>query len=597
VANAFFPEDKVSEVRDRSSILEVVSDYVKLKKAGKNYKGLCPFHTEKTPSFMVNEEKQIFHCFGCGEGGDVFSFLMKVAHFSFPQALEELARRYGVKLAPPTFSPTQKKEAARREALFHINQMAMEYFYDLLRGKAGERARRYLSQRGLQKDLWEEHQLGYSLESWNGLVQYLRDKKVDLELARELGLVLPRKREGWYDVFRGRIIFPIVDIHQRPVGFGGRVLNGGQPKYINSSESIIYHKGEILYGLHAARRAISEKDCVVIVEGYFDLLALHQNGFRHSVATSGTALTSQHIRTLKRYTPNAVTLFDADPAGMQANARCLPLFLEEGIWAKTVLLPEGEDPDTFLRKGDVEGFKRRLEEAVPLFDFFFENLTRAHDMRSMEGRVKVAEEGIALLRRVPEGIRRSFYVKALAEKVDIEEAVLHQMLRSPSKEPIQGKGESRMPAETRGFPKVEEMIVRLMALCPEMIPRISEEGILRDFEHPTLRRIAEHLEGLYRRKGTFDLAEASGGLEEDLQRSLRSICLHEDGLEDRHREKVLVDCVQKIHERRVRQYRGELLRRIKEAERRHGVKEVEALLQERQKLEESGPRKDAGKNG
>src|SRR4030043_538703 len=377
----FLSEDKVSEIRDRSSILEVVSDYLTLKKAGKNYRGLCPFHSDKTPSFMINEEKQIFHCLGCGEGGDVFTFLMKVGHFSFPQAVEELAKRYGVKLPSREPSPAQKKEMAKREVLFQINQMASEYFHDLLtKRREGEEGRRYLSQRGMNQEVISEYRLGYSTDRWDGLVRHLQEKKVSLELAWELGLISPKKkvrdsalREGrrldstsWYDVFRGRILFPIFDLHQRVVGFGGRVIREGEPKYLNSPESSIYHKGEILYGLQGARRYATEKDRVTIVEGYFDLLTLHQCGLKHSVATLGTALTPQHIRTLKRYTKNMITVFDADPAGVQASLRSIPLFLEEEAVGRMTLLPKGEDPDGFIRKGNLEDFKKRVDGAVPL---------------------------------------------------------------------------------------------------------------------------------------------------------------------------------------------------------------------------------------
>ena len=253
MASRFFSEEKVSEIRDRSSLLEVISDYVTLKKTGKHYKGLCPFHSEKTPSFMVNEEKQIFHCFGCGEGGDVFTFLIKVGQFSFPQAVEELARRYGIKLPPKELSSAQKKDLAKRDLLFQINQASSDYYHDLLtRQKEGEGARRYLSQRGIREETIQAYRLGYSLDRWDGLVRHIEEKNLSLEMARELGLVFPKKQEGWYDAFRGRIIFPILDLYQRVVGFGGRVIKEGDPQYLNSPESALYHKGDILYGLHEA---------------------------------------------------------------------------------------------------------------------------------------------------------------------------------------------------------------------------------------------------------------------------------------------------------------------------------------------------------
>jgi DNA primase len=580
-----FTEEKVSEIRDRASILEIVSDYVSLKKTGRNYKGLCPFHSEKTPSFMVNEEKQIFHCFGCGEGGDVFTFLMKMAHFSFPQAVEELAKRYGVRLATREFSPAQKKEMAKREVLFQINQMSSEYFHDLLaRRREGEEARKYLSKRGIRDEVIKEYRLGYSMDRWDGLVQHLRERKASLELAWELGLIFPKKREGWYDGFRGRIIFPIFDLHNRVVGFGGRLIREGEPKYLNSPESSIYHKGEILYGLHVARRYTPGKDCVIIAEGYFDLLTLHQEGVKHSVATLGTALTPQHIRILKRYTKNLITVFDADPAGVQASLRSLPLFLEEDVSGKTIVLPKDEDPDSFLRKGKLEDFEQRMAGAVPLMDFFFEYLLKTYDSKSIDGKVKIAEEGMALISKIPDGIRRDFYLKALAEKLELRESLLHEMLRPSPKGRAKAEGEAKRKFVEESFPKSEEMLVRLMIHSPELIPVISEEGILSEFESPLLKKMAEDLESLYHKKGRLDIAEALGSFAEELKGKLGEFAFQESGLDGGSKEKILRDCIQKIRRKKLEGDKKDLLRRIKEAEKQEGKKGLEALLLKRQEL-------------
>lgn len=600
MAIGFLSEEKVSEIRDRSSIQEVVSDYVTLKKTGKNYKGLCPFHSEKTPSFMVNEEKQIFHCFGCGEGGDVFTFLMKAGQFSFPQAVEELAKRYGVQLPSRELSATQNKEMAKREALFHINQIASEYFHDLLtKRREGEEGRKYLSQRGISQEVIVEHRLGTSTDRWDGLVQYLQEKKVSLELAWELGLIFPKKREGWYDAFRGRILFPIFDLHQRIVGFGGRVIREGQPKYLNSPESSIYHKGEVLYGLQVAKRYATEKDCVIIVEGYFDLLTLHQYGLNHSVATLGTALTTQHIRTLKRYTKNLITLFDADQAGVQATLRSLPLFLEEEVAGKTIVLPKGEDPDGFLRKGNLEDFGKRAERAVPLIDFFFERLMKTTDVKSIDGKVSVAKEGVALLGKIPDKIRRDFYTKALAERLDVKESFLYEMLRFPPKEPSKVGEDFRKSSMERSFPKSEEIVVRLMVHHPEVIPTISKEGVVKEFESPILQKIAEAIEDLYQRKGRLDLPEALANFEEDLKGRLCEFAFQESGLEGGDQGKILQDCIQKIREKRLKKEKGELLKRIKEAEKQQEEKKLVPLLKERQELakRERGLQKDSFRKG
>ena len=532
---------------------------------------------------MVNEEKQIFHCFGCGTGGDVFNFLMKVENLSFPQAVEELARRYGVKLPRQEYSPAKKKEMAKKEILFQINQVAAEYFHDLLvQSREGEEARKYLSKRGIGKEVIEEHRLGYTLQSWDGLVRYLRDRKVPLELAWELGLILPKKKEGWYVSFRGRILFPIFDLHQRVVGFGGRVMGEEQPKYINSQESSIYHKGEILYGLHLAKRYISEKDCVIIVEGYFDLLTLHQYGIKHSVATLGTALTTQHIRTLKRYTKNLITVFDADPAGVKANLRALPLFLEEEVGGRTILLPKGEDPDEFLRKGNLEVFEKRIAGAIPLIDFFFDWMMKTNDVNSIEGKVKVVEEGLALIRRIPDGIRKNFYVKVLSEKLDLRESLLYEMLRSSAKDRTHTQNDLKKQLVEKNLPRAEEMVVRVMVHHPELIPMISEEGILKEFESPILQKLAEDLESFYQKKGGLDLKEILGHFEEDLKGRLCEFAFQESTWEDGQREKILKDCIRKIRQKKLKKNKGELLTRIKEAEKQEDEKGLEALLMEHQ---------------
>ncbi len=585
LATGLLSEEKVSEIRDRSSILEVVSDYVTLKKTGRNHRGLCPFHSEKTPSFMVNEEKQIFHCFGCGEGGDVFAFLMKAGHYSFPQAVEELAKRYGVRLPARELSASQKKQMDKRESLFEINRIASEYFRDLLtRRREGEEGRRYLSQRGISQEVVAEHGLGYSTDRWDGLVEHLREKKVSLDLARELGLIFPKKREGWYDAFRSRILFPIFDLHQRIVGFGGRIIKEGEPKYLNSPESSIYHKGEVLYGLQVAKRYATEKDCIIVVEGYFDLLTLHQYGWRHSVATLGTALTPQHIRTLKRYTKNLITLFDADQAGVQATLRSLPLFLEEEVAGKTVILPNGEDPDGFLRKGNLEDFTKRVEQAVPLIDFFFQRLMRTYDVKSVDGKVRIAKEGLALLGKIPDRIRRDFYTKALAERLDVKESFLYEMLpSSPKGRPKEGE-DSKESSLDRTFPKSEEMVVRLMVHHPEVIPTISQEGVLKEFESPILQKIAKALEDLYQRKGRLDLPEALASFEETLKGRLCEFAFQESGLEGGDRGRILQDCMQKIRGKRLKKEKGELLRRIKEAEKQQEERSLVPLLREHQEL-------------
>lgn len=600
LASGFLTEEKISEIRDRANILEVVSDYVSLKRAGRHHKGLCPFHSEKTPSFMVNEEKQIFHCFGCGEGGDVFAFLMKAGHFTFPEAAKELAKRYGITLPRWEPSPLQKKEIAKREVLFRINQLASDYFHDLLmKRREGEAGRAYLAKRGVSDEVIREHRLGYAPEGWEGLVEHLKEKKVPLELAWELGLILPRKRAGnstsregretdsWYDVFRKRIIFPIFDLHQRVVGFGGRTLGEGLPKYLNSSESSIYHKGEVLYGLQIARRSISERDGVIIVEGYFDLLTLHQYGFKQTVATLGTALTAQHLRTLKRYTKNLYMIFDPDPAGLQATLRALPLFLEEEVTGKVVFLPNGEDPDTFLRKGPLSHFEERLAGAMPILDYYFDRLMKVNDPKSIEGKVNIAKEALAILRRIPDKIRRDLYVRRLAERLDLEASVLSEMIRAPSSERTRMVGTLSPKPAVEDLPKTEELVIRLMIHHPDLISSVSREGILEEFDSPVLKRLGQALERIFQKKGALNLSEALGEVEEGLRGKLCDFAFQEGEVLGHQPERILKDCLEKIRRKRLKRDERDLLRRIKEAENRK-EKELEVLLMKRQELAKRG---------
>lgn len=581
----FFPEEKVSEVRDRANIVEVISDYVSLKKAGRNFKGLCPFHSEKTPSFMVNEERQIFHCFGCGTGGDVFAFLMKVNQMSFPEAVEELARRYGVSLPLPTASSTQTREAARREAFFHLNELASSYFHEILtRRPEGEVARRYLTQRGILQRTIDEFRLGYALDRWEGLLRQFQKNKVSLSMASELGLLIPKGKENWYDAFRGRVIFPIRNLQGRVVGFGGRAIGTAHPKYLNSPDSSLYHKGEVLYGLPEAKTFLREKDEVLIVEGYFDLLMLHQLGLRQSVATLGTALTPHHLRLLRRYTQRMVLVFDGDAAGQQASLRVLPVFLEEGLWPRVVLLPGGEDPDSFLRKGRLEEFKKMVAEAPLLMDFFLDRLAKIHNVKSVEGRARCADEGLAMIQRIPDAIQRDFYVKGLAERLELEVSLLKNRVGLGLRGRLRTEPEAPQPFSQRYESKAEETVVRLMLHDSRWIGRILEERILDEFESPGLQQIARTLVEVYLRKGDLSLGEVMEGLEEGLQEKLRRIVFKEVMFEEGVQEKILEDCVQKIRERRLKKDKSELRKRIREAERETGGEVPQALLAEHQAL-------------
>ena len=430
----YIPDDKLEEIKDRVSIVEVISDYVSLKKAGKNYKGLCPFHSEKTPSFMVNEEKQIFHCFGCNTGGNVFNFLMKMDRLSFPEAARGLARRYGIDLPKIKISEADKEENLKREWLFELNELAASYYHNLLiNEKEGKEAREYLRQRGIGNDVIIDHRVGYAQNSWDGLLKFLLKKGVPLSRVSEVGLIIPKKAQGFYDRFRGRMIFPIININGKVIGFGGRVLDNTLPKYLNSPESSIYNKSNSLYGLKVAKDFIRSEDKVIVVEGYFDLLSLNQYGIKNVAATLGTSLTTGHIRILRRYTNNIITVFDADEAGEKAAARSLDILLKHGASPKIAVLPSGFDPDSFVKKVGEEGFKEIIAGSIPLIEFAINEVIKRHDASSVEGKVKIIEDVTPILAKIENKIERDIYIQRVSNRLGIKEDTIVSQLRKTKK--------------------------------------------------------------------------------------------------------------------------------------------------------------------
>ncbi|HZV80953.1 MAG TPA: DNA primase, partial [Geobacteraceae bacterium] len=326
------PDEKIAEVRERAGIVEVISDYISLKKSGANYLGLCPFHGEKTPSFNVNPARGIFHCFGCGVGGNVVTFVMKMEGTSFPEAVKLLAKRVGVVIEERLPTAAEKRRLDEKEQQLAIVALAAQYYSGLLlRDKAGEPGRRYLAGRGVEEEIISPYRLGYASEQWDGLARHLRQKGVSPEQIERLGLIKPKSSGGYYDLFRNRLIFTISNVHGQPIAFGGRVLDDSLPKYINSPESPLYSKSETLFGIDLARQAMREQRAAIIVEGYFDHLALYRAGIRNVVATCGTALTAGHLQVIKRYAERIYLLFDADSAGKKATFRGMELILDERL--------------------------------------------------------------------------------------------------------------------------------------------------------------------------------------------------------------------------------------------------------------------------
>jgi DNA primase len=411
----------------------------------------------------------MFHCFGCKKGGDLFAFWMEYHRVSFPQALKDLAEKYHVSLPEREPGTTGIKEAILR-----ANEAAAAFFHHVLtksaKGKAG---REYLQRRGIPGEIIDEFKLGYAPEEWDALAKALREKKIDSEIALQAGLLIPRKTEGHYDRFRNRVMFPIFDMRSQIVGFGGRVLDQSLPKYLNTPETPVFQKGELLYGLHVAFSKIRETGRVVIVEGYTDVLALIKHGFRGAVATLGTALTRDHIRKLKGYAREAVVLFDSDTAGTAAAMKSLSFFLDEAMPAKVMALPDGEDPDTFVNQSGIAAFQALLERSVPMFDFFIDR-KMAEGGVEIEHRVKVLEDIFPVLAELKSNVQRALYVKRLSEKLQVTEKALTAEYQKWASKSTPGTTLSQ-PQEKKDAKRVDDVyLLNLLLHHPRTVSRVRD---------------------------------------------------------------------------------------------------------------------------
>ena len=485
------------EIRRRVDIVELVSAHAALKKSGRYYKGLCPFHQEKTPSFHVDPDRGLFHCFGCGQGGDMFDFLMLTASLSFMEAAEALARRAGVQFDT---SPQAQQRASEREQLLRALDAARAYFRSMLLGPAGQKARRYLDRRGVNDAVTEAFSLGYAPPGWDGLLTSLKGKGYNAGLLERTGLVQARAGgDGHFDIFRDRLIFPIADLQDRTVAFGGRALDQGEPVYLNSRETPAFSKGRTLYGLVQARDAIRERDEVLMVEGQMDVLAAHQFGFGNAVASLGTALTADHVGLLRRFATRVVLIYDSDRAGEAATERGLLLFEEGEVDARVVVLPSGEDPDECVRKRGPEAFGRLIIEALPMFDYRVQVAARRHDASTREGKIGLADEVLTVIQSVANPVRRVEYLRALAGRLDLPEDALRQRLRmrgrpgrSPRSAAASPQGEL-LPRGERAREEAERFLLHIMVQEPGRRVVVGKALRAETFANPVHQQLAAAL--------------------------------------------------------------------------------------------------------
>lgn len=573
------PDQVIEEVRNRADIVQIVSRYVTLKKSGSRHWGLCPFHSEKTPSFQVHEDRQIFHCFGCDASGDVFAFRMRHDGLDFPDAARALARELGISV--PAFSGASAGHVAQ---LHRVNEAALEYFRQCLRGPGGAQARRYLEAREVPQELIDRFQIGYAPASWDGLQRELARKRLELKAAEQAGLVARRQTgEGHYDRFRSRIVFPILEPSGHVLGFGGRALGEGEgPKYLNSQESPVYHKGRVLFGLPLALDGIRGRGRVVVVEGYFDLVALHRAGIEEGVAPCGTALTPDHARYLRRYVSEVVLLFDGDEAGQRAAERALPILLAERLRVRAAFLPAGEDPDTLVRRSGASALRACVDAAQPLLDRLIEKRLE----RSSEHAWAVADAAHAvapLLRAIPDPIESAAYVRQVAARLNLPASALQEAVRGGVAETPRAPAPEPAPRKEVRLDPATRILLAALVTYPELLPLadgLDAEWLPPGDDRVLLAQVNTMLGEHGGQAVARLLSPGESGLSEPLKSALSRIAAEAVPTDVNAAERALRDCVAQLQIRALDRRSRALTTRLESCK---DQGELESLLHEKQR--------------
>ena len=498
-----YSDDIIEEVRQKNDIVDVVSQYVRLTRRGSTYFGLCPFHNEKTPSFSVTPGKQMYYCFGCGAGGNVYNFIMEYENYTFGEALKHLADRAGVELPKIEYSREVREKAEQRAELLEINKQAAQYYYYQLRTEGGKIGYQYLSGRGLSEETMRKFGLGYSDKFGGGLYKFLKSKGYSDERLRESGLFNVDERHGMYDKFWNRVIFPIMDVNNRVIGFGGRVMGDGKPKYLNSPETKIFDKSRNLYGLNIART--TRKKYLILCEGYMDVISMHQAGFTNAVASLGTALTSGHASLLKRYTQEVLLLYDSDEAGIRAALRGIPILRDAGVSSRVVNLKPYKDPDEFIKNMGAEAFEERLGQASDSFMFRVSIAESEFSMDEPQGQNRFFERCAELLLELKDELERNLYIEAIVKKYRGQYGVSVEDLRKR----VNTLALKGTPAENRTQPKTsggqnkkkkesasdqaQKLMLTWLVTYPGIFDKVAQYLNAEDFIVPLYKEVAQML--------------------------------------------------------------------------------------------------------
>ncbi|MDD2432131.1 MAG: DNA primase [Clostridia bacterium] len=589
------PEDFIDDLRNRVDIVDFIRGFVSLKRQGQNYVGLCPFHAEKTPSFVVSPHKQIFHCFGCGKGGNVYTFLMEQGGLNFPEAVTQLANHCGIPMPQKDLSPEQARQNSLSKKFYHINELAANFFQKMLDETRGKEAVAYLQQRGLDEQTCKKFLLGYAPNAWDELSCFLLEKGVTEKDLLTLGLATQGQRGNLIDRFRNRLIFPITNPSGKIIGFGGRVLDDSLPKYLNSPETPLFHKGRQLYGLNQARGFMRNKDQVILMEGYMDVITAHQHGITQAVGTLGTALTENQGRLLMRYTYNAVICFDADLAGQEATTRGLDILQQLGLKVSVMTMPEGQDPDDFLRKDGQAKFKQLIAQAYPFFEYNLLKLTEKYNQDTIAGKIQIIQELVPTLSKMRSPVKREGYIQMLAERLSFSEKAIYAEIRKFQQARLKSKGRGGeegqlLKKEITAKEKAQRVLLRLVLEKPKFIAEVEKLGGKKLFYNHLYQEIYQINYLLWQAGHNIKVEDLITHLEnEEARRVLTEILLADDLLQDG--ERIYEDCLTTLKIELANQKIEEKQSLMIEYEKNGDVTkslevmvEVQKMIKERQKL-------------
>lgn len=582
------PENLLEDILGRLDIVEVISGYIQLKKAGRNFKANCPFHHEKTASFMVSAERQIYHCFGCGESGNAFKFLMRHERMEFPEAVEVLAKKTGVNL-PQWDRPEAARAASLSSQLYKVNQLALSFYENNLQSASSKAALDYLLKRGIRLQAIKEFHLGLAGSAWDGLINFLRSKNIPLSLMEAAGLVLAKESGGYYDRFRNRIIIPVFNIHDQVIGFGARVTDNSLPKYINSPETPVYVKGRNLFGLNLAKDSIRDSDCLVIVEGYLDFIMPYQEGLRNIAASQGTALTLEQIKLLKRYTRNVVMVYDGDTAGELATLRSLDLLIEEGMNVKVAPLPKDKDPDEIIRLEGINSLKIKIENALSFFDYKLSILKCRHNVKEAHGKSQIASEMLLTINRFDNAILRGEYVKKLSEELKISEHyILEELNKLKTKVAHNGLSPAIVQRKLPEINPAEKLLIKFMIEEKELINKVMQELVPSDFQDARTAKIVQVMHELALKGKNIEPSILMNYFNEDDAKQLVCETMFMPAILEEEREKAVNDCIARIKIQRLKSKREYLHVQIKSAQNMGDEQRLNTLIQEFHNLMKKG---------